>query len=60
MQKPDVYTDGIDGKLNLGIALLHFSSVASQWAGSIKWSLGTDAAKLQLPEDYTAVATCKL
>ena len=46
--------------LGLGIVLLHFTSTASQWAGKIKWSLGADAAKLQLPEGYEAVASCKV
>ena len=48
------------GQIDLGIVLLHFSSTASQWAGKIKWSFGADAAKLQLPEGYEAVASCKL
>ena len=60
VKAPDSYTDEIDAKLGLGIVLLHFSSTASQWAGKIKWSFGADAAKLQLPEGYEAVASCKL
>ena len=60
VKAPDSYTDEIDGKLGLGIVLLHFTSTASQWAGKIKWSFGVDAAKLQLPEGCEAVASCKL
>ena len=60
VKAPDSYTDEIDGKLGLGIVLLHFTSTASQWAGKIKWSFGTDAAKLQLPEGYETVASCKV
>ena len=60
VKAPDSYTDEIDGKLGLGIVLLHFTSTASQWAGKIKWSFGTDAAKLQLPEGYQTVASCKV
>ena len=52
--------DEIDAKLGLGIVLLHFSSTASQWAGKIQWGFGADAAKLQLPEGFEAVASCKL
>ena len=60
VKAPDSYTDEIDAKLGLGIVLLHFSSTASQWAGKIKWSFGADAAKLQLPEGYETVASCKV
>ena len=59
VQKPDSYTGEIDGKLNLGIVLLHFTSVAAQWAGKINWSF-EEASKLQLPEGYKAVASCAL
>ena len=60
VKAPDSYTDEIDAKLGLGIVLLHFTSTASQWAGKIRWSFGADAAKLQLPEGYEAVASCKV
>ena len=59
VQKPDSYTGEIDGKLNLGIVLLHFTSVAAQWAGKMNWSF-EEASKLQLPEGYKAVASCAL
>ena len=58
VQKPDSYTDGIDAKLNLGIVLLHFSAVASQWAGKLVWRFEENA--LPLPEGYRAVASVAL
>lgn len=58
--KEDSYTDEIDGKLGLGIVLLHFTSVASQWAGKINWRLGGDAVQLQLPGDCHVVASCEI
>lgn len=60
VEKPDSYTGEIDGKLNLGIALLHFTSVASQWAGNIVWRFEESSSALQLPEGYTAIASCAL
>lgn len=57
VRRPDAYTTEHDGNLSLGIVLLHFASVAEKWAGSIHWLLGSDAAKLQLPEGHKAVAT---
>lgn len=59
VEKPDSYTDDIDKKLGLGIVLLHFTSVASQWAGNLSWNLGEDVS-LQLPEGHVAVASCTL
>ncbi len=60
VRRPDAYTTEIDGKLSLGIVLLHFTSVASEWAGKIQWRFGQDAGVLQLPEGYEAVASCVL
>ena len=59
VQKPDSYTGEIDGKLGLGIVLLHYTGVASQWAGNITWRF-EEAPELQLPEGYAAVASCAL
>ncbi len=59
MRRPDEYNTEIDGKLSLGVVLLHFTSVASAWAGKIQWSFGPDAG-LSLPEGYEAVASCVL
>ena len=60
VKRPDPYTTEIDGKLGLGIVLLHFTATASQWAGKIQWNLGADAASLQLPEGYEIIAACNM
>ena len=59
VQKPDSYTPAIDSKLNLGIVLLHFSAVASQWAGQVNWQFEEESS-LSLPEGYRAVASVAL
>ena len=59
VQKPDSYTHGIDAKLNLGVVLLHFSAVASQWAGNLTWRFEDDST-LPLPEGHLAVASVAL
>ena len=46
--------------LILGIVLLHFTSVAESWAGKIRWSLGENSAKLQLPRRYEVITSCSL
>ena len=56
VEKPDEYTHGIDGKLNLGIVLLHFSAVASQWNSSLAWSF-EEIPGLVLPEGHKAIAS---
>lgn len=60
VRRPDAYTTGIDGKLSLGIVLLHFTRAAEDWAGKIHWRLGKDAAPLQLPDGHEVVASCVL
>jgi nitroreductase len=60
VEKPDSYTTERDGALGLGIALLHFSAVASYWAGSVSWHFEDAAASLQLPDGYKAIAFCEL
>lgn len=57
---PDAYNTSIDSRLSLGIALLHFSAVAEQWTGKLRWRFGSEAAKLELPEGYQVVASCDL
>lgn len=57
---PDAYTTEIDGKLSLGIVLLHFTAVAEQWSGNLNWNFGKDAAQPELPEGYQLIASCKL
>ena len=60
VRRPDEYTPDIDGDLSLGIVLLHFTSVAENWAGTLRWGFGENAAKLQLPEGHEVIATCIL
>ena len=60
VRRPDEYTTEIDGKLSLGIVLLHFTAVAENWAGKLRWGFGENAAKLQLPEGHEVIATCIL
>ena len=60
VRRPDAYTPRLDGQLSLGIALLHFSAVASQWAGALNWQFGPDAADVKLPEDHELIASCVL
>lgn len=59
VRRPDALTDEGDGALGLGIAMLHFSAVISQWEGSSEWKLEAPAG-LSLPEGYTAVAVYTL
>ena len=59
VEKPDSYTGGIDAKLNLGIVLLHFSAVASHWAGEVAWRL-EEGSSLPLPEGHRAVVSTAL
>ena len=56
VQLPDVYTNESNGKLNLGIAMLHFSVIASQWVGKITWDLAAQAPGLALPEGSRVAA----
>ena len=56
VEKPDEYTHGIDSKLNLGVVLLHFSAVASQWNSGLKWSF-EEVSGLALPEGHKVVAS---
>lgn len=60
VRRPDEYTTEIDGKLSLGIVLLHFTAAAADWAGELKWKFGADAAKLDLPEGHEIIASCVL
>ena len=58
VQVPDAHTGEIDGRLGLGVVLLHFSAVAEQWAGKVSWSF--DDKGLDLPEGYRVVASAAL
>jgi len=59
VQIPDEHTDEIDGQLDLGIVLLHFSAVAEKWAGKVDWRF-EDVGALALPEGYKAIASAAL
>lgn len=58
VERPDRYNVDIDKDLSLGIVLLHFSAVAENWAGKLNWRFGEEAAKLELPEGHSVIATC--
>ena len=60
VRRPDSYTTELDGKLSLGIVLLHFTAVAREWAGAVSWKFGKDAANPELPEGHEVIATCEL
>jgi len=60
VRRPDAYTPETDARLSLGIALHHFTSIASLWTGGLTWNFGSAPASLALPEGYEAVASCKL
>jgi hypothetical protein len=54
---PDTYTDEVSAQLGLGIVMLHFSAVASQWLGKVTWELDAGES-LPLPEGYRVAAWC--
>ena len=60
VSRPDAYNTEIDGKLSLGVVMLHFAAAASAWAGKVTWKLGADAKQIALPEGYSVVASCAL
>ena len=59
ISRPDLYTTRIDGELSLGIVLHHFTAAASDWAGNVRWTIGTGNAPA-LPEGHRVVASCTL
>lgn len=60
VERPDEYSTRLDADLSLGVVLLHFSAVAEGWVGRLRWNLGEDAARLQLPAGHRVVATVRL
>lgn len=60
VRRPDSYNNPIDSDLSLGIVMLHFDSVAENWAGPIRWQFGSESAQLSLPEGHSLVATCAI
>jgi len=55
--RPDEYTTEADGRLSIGIAMLHFDAVAEKWAGKVRWDFEPDAAP-GLPQGHKVVAVC--
>ena len=60
VSRPDSYNTRIDGDLSLGIALLHFTAVAENWAGKLCWNFDSAAEGLQIPGDHKLIATASL
>lgn len=58
--RPDAYNTKIDGDLSLGIVLLHFTAVAENWAGKLRWDFAPGAEGLQIPQDHKLIATTAL
>ncbi len=59
VERPDKYNTKIDGDLSLGIVLLHFSAVAENWTGTLRWNLLPENA-VMLPEGHQLIATAAL
>jgi hypothetical protein len=60
VSRPDEYTTRLDGELSLGIVLHHFTAVAENWAGKLRWKLGGEANQMDLPEGHRVIASCAL
>lgn len=60
VSRPDEYNTEIDGKLSLGVVMLHFAAAASAWAGKVNWKLGAEAKQIALPEGFGVVASCEV
>ena len=58
VSKPDAYNTPIDSDLSLGIVLHHFTAVARDWAGNLRWRF--DPEGVDLPEGHRAVASAAL
>ena len=60
VSRPDEYTVDIDGDLSLGIALLHFTAVAENWIGKLRWSFDESGDGLRIPDGHKLIATASL
>ena len=58
VSKPDEYNTPIDSDLSLGIVLHHFTAVARDWAGNLRWRFEPEG--VDLPEGHRAVASAAL
>ena len=59
VSRPDRFNTPIDGDLSLGIVLHHFTAVAGERAGAIRWELD-QPARLDLPAGHRVIATAEL
>ena len=55
----DPYTDERSHALDLGIAMLHFTAIAEQWVGKVKWNF-QEVPELVLPAGCTAAAVFRM
>ena len=58
--RPDAFNTALDGDLSLGIVLLHFTAVAENWSGKIRWHFGGENPELKLPSDHRLIAAAAL
>jgi len=57
VSKPDSFSHAPDAELSLGIALLHFSAIAENWVGRLRWDFSGDPQGAELPEGHRIVAS---
>ncbi len=60
VSRPDEHTVDLDGDLSLGIALLHFTAVAENWIGKLRWNFDESADGLRIPDGHKLIATASL
>jgi hypothetical protein len=59
IRRPDSYNTPVDGDLSLGAVLLHFTAVAEEWLGKLKWDL-SPAFRPDIPVDHDLIATASV
>ena len=59
VRQPDPYTDESSFRLDLGMAMLHFTAAAEQWGGRVTWSF-QDLPACSLPAGYVPAALCRM
>jgi len=57
VSRSDEYTTEFDGRLSLGILMLHFDAVAEKWSGKANWKFDAVADGLKLPEGHAVIAS---
>ena len=60
VRQDDPYTTVIDGRLGLGVVMLHFTAVVSNWTGKVDWTMGENSAAPEIPADCHVVASCRI